>query len=215
LERRCAMPKPESNLRNMFLALTFIAMLMSGALSFVYLKTKDPIARTEQVKREKAIREAIPSFDSLVAIREAVGEGDTLTASLGFAGDTLAGVAVETYTTKGFSGMIKFVVGFTSDGRINNLTGFNHKETPGLGTKMAEPKFRNQFLGKNPETFKLKVKKDGGDVDAISAATITSRAVCDGITKAWVAFGKTRKSLQSYEVDSVSAATPPGEMTKQ
>jgi electron transport complex protein RnfG len=80
---------------------------------------------------------------------------------------------------------------------------------------MTEPKFRNQFLGKNPETFKLKVKKDGGDVDAISAATITSRAVCDGISKAWVAFGKTRKSLMSYEVDSVSAATHTGETTKQ
>jgi len=209
------MPKPESNLRNMFLALTLIAMLMSGALSFVYLKTKDLIARTDQVKREKAIREAIPPFDSLAVIKEPVSEGDTLTASLGFAGDTLTGIVVETYTTKGFSGLIKFVVGFTPDGRINNLTGFAHKETPGLGTKMSEPKFRNQFLGKNPETFKLKVKKDGGDVDAISAATITSRAVCDGISKAWVVFGKIRKGLQPHEVDSVSATTHTGEMTKQ
>ncbi len=85
---------------------------------------------TDQVKKEKAIREAIPPFDSLVVLKEPVSEGDTLTASLGYAGDTLAGIAVETYTTKGFSGMIKFVVGFTSDGRINNLTGFTHKETP-------------------------------------------------------------------------------------
>lgn len=199
----------------MFLALTLIAMLMSGALSFVYLKTKDPIARTDQVKREKAIREAIPPFDSLVVLKEPISEGDTLTTSLGYVGDTLVGVAVETYTTKGFSGLIKFVVGFTPDGRINNLAGFAHKETPGLGTKMSEPKFRNQFLGKNPETFKLKVKKDGGDVDAISAATITSRAVCDGMSKAWVAFGNTRKGLKSHDVDSVSAATRTGEMTNQ
>lgn len=198
------MAKPESNLKNMLLALTLIAMFMSGALSFVYLKTKDPIARTDQVKKEKAIREAIPPFDSIVVYRTPVSAGDTLATAHGYKGDSLSGIAVGTYTNKGFSGLIRFVVGFTPDGRINNLTGFSHKETPGLGTKMSEPKFKNQFLGKNPETFKLAVKKDGGDVDAISAATITSRAVCDGIKRAWTAF----KIAQKHEVDSVSGATP-------
>ncbi|MGB4293017.1 MAG: FMN-binding protein [Bacteroidales bacterium] len=59
------------------------------------------------------------------------------------------------------------------------------KETPGLGTKMTEPFFKDQFNGKNPANFKLKVKKDGGEVDAITAATITSRAFCDALERAY------------------------------
>jgi electron transport complex protein RnfG len=61
----------------------------------------------------------------------------------------------------------------------------SHKETPGLGTKMTEPRFSSQFLGKNPEDFTLKVKKDGGQVDAITAATVSSRAYCDAIQRAF------------------------------
>ncbi len=61
----------------------------------------------------------------------------------------------------------------------------DHKETPGLGTKMTEPEFKEQFTGKNPAEFTLKVKKDGGPVDAITAATISSRAFCDAVQRAY------------------------------
>jgi electron transport complex protein RnfG len=65
-----------------------------------------------------------------------------------------------------------------------DLTVLEHKETPGLGTKMTDPSFKDQFNGKNPDSFQLKVKKDGGKVDAITAATISSRAFCDAVGKA-------------------------------
>ena len=66
-----------------------------------------------------------------------------------------------------------------------NITVLEHKETPGLGTKMTEPLFKNQFIQKNPSEFILKVKKDGGPVDAITAATISSRAFCDAVQRAY------------------------------
>jgi electron transport complex protein RnfG len=179
------MAKLESTLKNMILSLTMISMGMSAALGFVYLQTKGPIAAAEKAKKEAAIREVIPSFDSVSTLKVGIGAGDTLAMTRGYKGGQLIGTAIETYSTKGFSGMIRFVVGVLPDGSINAFGGFNHKETPGLGTKMAEPKFKDQFIGKSPESFKIKVKKDGGDVDAISAATISSRAFCDGLEKAY------------------------------
>ena len=85
------------------------------------------------------------------------------------------------------------MVGMWKDGTINKVEVTDQKETPGLGTKMAEPAFKNQFEGKNPAKFVLKVKKDGGDVDAITAATISSRAVCDAIARAYKAYMDSKK----------------------
>ena len=97
----------------------------------------------------------------------------------------IVGYAVNTYTTKGFSGNISLMAGFKPDGTIMNITVLEHKETPGLGTKMTEPEFKDQFNEKNPAEFILKVKKDGGPVDAITAATISSRAFCDAVQRAY------------------------------
>jgi Na+-translocating ferredoxin:NAD+ oxidoreductase subunit G len=76
------------------------------------------------------------------------------------------------------------MVGLLPDGSINNISVIQQNETPGLGTKMKEPKFKDQFNKKNPSEFKFKVKKDGGHVDAITAATISSRAFCDAVDRA-------------------------------
>jgi len=98
------------------------------------------------------------------------------------------GTAVQTYTNKGFSGHISIMVGFKADGVINDIAVLEHKETPGLGTKMTEPKFKDQFKNLNiaqlPEK-KVKVKKDQGTIEAITAATISSRAFCDAVQRAW------------------------------
>jgi len=95
------------------------------------------------------------------------------------------GYAVKTFTNKGFGGHAEMMAGFLPDGRIYNIIILQHRETPGLGTKMAEPYFSKQFMGKNPATFKLRVKKDGGQVDAITAATVSSRAYCDALQRAF------------------------------
>ena len=82
------------------------------------------------------------------------------------------------------------MVGLLPDGTIYDTAVLTHKETPGLGDKMDKnkSKFSGQFKRKNPSTFSLKVKKDGGAVDAITAATISSRAFCDAIQRAYKAF---------------------------
>jgi electron transport complex protein RnfG len=118
------------------------------------------------------------------------GEGDSLDIYPAKKDNTIVGYAINTNTKKGFSGNISLMAGFKPDGTIINITVLEQKETPGLGNKMAEPPFKNQFNDKNPAQYKLKVKKDGGPVDAITAATISSRAFCDAVQRAYNALQK-------------------------
>jgi electron transport complex protein RnfG len=113
------------------------------------------------------------------------GDGDSLEIYPAKKDDVVVGYAVNTYTKTGFSGNISLMAGFKPDGTIVNITVLEQKETPGLGTKMSESQFKNQFRDKNPSEFILKVKKDGGPVDAITAATISSRAFCDALQRAY------------------------------
>lgn len=184
------MQKLPSTLPNMILSLTIISVLMAIALSFVNEKTKEPIAKGKQAKIIKAIAEVLPPFDNEPTKEVTSIEGEDLVVYKATKGGQWVGSAVKTYSLKGFSGKIVLMVGFLPDGTIYNISVIDQKETPGLGTKMTEPKFKNQFNKKNPNLFKISVKKDGGDVDAITASTITSRAFCDAINRAFEAFKK-------------------------
>jgi len=110
----------------------------------------------------------------------------------------LIGVAIKTRSTKGYSGDIWLMVGLTKTGEIKNVSVIDHKETPGLGTKMTTPAFVNQFLGKHPESMNLKVKKDGGDVDAITGATISSRAYGEAVQLAYDTFNANKEYVTSH-----------------
>lgn len=175
--------KLESNLRNMILSLMIISVVMSAALGYVYLLTKGPIEAANKQKEVSAVTEVIPAFDNDPTTSSKIIDG--LTFYEGTKDGKIVGTAVKTFTEKGFSGRFDMMVGFLPDGTINKTTVIEHKETPGLGSKMTNPKFKDQFNGKKPSEFKMKVKKDGGQVDAITAATISSRAYCDGIQKAY------------------------------
>jgi electron transport complex protein RnfG len=112
---------------------------------------------------------------------------DSITVHRLLKGAENSGVAVQTYTDDGFSGRFTLMVGFLPDGSISNIEVLEHKETPGLGTKMALPAFKDQFKGVKLSDLpgeKILVKKDGGQVDAITAATISSRAFCDAVNRA-------------------------------
>ena len=97
------------------------------------------------------------------------------------------GTAVKTYDNNGFSGLITVLVGFDNDGNIIKSLPLEHNETPGLGDKLDRKKsgFTPQFDDMDPSKVKIKVKKDGGDIDAITAATISSRAYCNAIKLAY------------------------------
>ena len=186
------MAAKKDTLLNMFVALFLICIVAGGVLGIVYNATKDPIAAAENAKRTAAIKNVLPEFKTLktVNVMSAV-EGDNTEIPFHLAYDTdnnFIGAAVETFTNKGFSGNISLMVGILADGTIKNISVLQHAETPGLGSKMEEETFKGQFCDKNPASFNFSVKKDGGDVDAITAATISSRAFCDAVNRALSTF---------------------------
>lgn len=183
------MAKKESNLKNMIIALFAITLVASAALGGIYELTKEPIAAAKLEKKNNAIRQVIPDFDNIptAEVYKEPVNGDTIYFYPGRTGDKLVGTAVETFTNMGFSGEIKVMVGFLPDGTINDVAVLEHEETPGLGDKMERRKsdWSLQFQGKDPESFRIAVKNDGGDVDAITASTISSRAFCDAVKRAY------------------------------
>jgi electron transport complex protein RnfG len=182
------MAKTESTFKNMVLSLTLISLGASACLGYVYQMTKEPIALSILNKKLTAIKLVVPDFNNdpnAEMFRLPTGEGDSLDIYPARKDSIIVGYAVNTNTKKGFSGNINLMAGFKPDGTIISITVLDQKETPGLGTKMTEPLFKDQFKDKNPSQFKLKVKKDGGPVDAITAATISSRAFCDALQRAY------------------------------
>lgn len=186
------MAKKESSLKNMMLSLVVISLVASLALGGIYNITKEPIALAVKAKQESAIKEVLPEFDSLTSYKVMPENGkDSLVINLAYKGDTLVGTAVSTYSNIGYGAtQIRLMVGFLPNTTIQSISVIQQNETPGLGTKMKEPKFKDQFNGKKPDEFKLKVKKDGGQVDAITAATISSRAFCDAVDRAYQTYQK-------------------------
>jgi len=186
------MAKRESTFMNMLITLFGVTLLAAGLLGSVYALTKEPIRIAELKKKNEAIQVVVPGFDNEPSqeVRSLFVDGDSLYFYTARKGDEILGTAVETFTKKGFSGEFKLMVGFKEDGSIIDIAVIKHAETPGLGDKMVKGKsdFSLQFMGKNPESFKLAVKKDRGDVDAITASTITSRAYCDAVQRAYNAF---------------------------
>lgn len=165
-----------------------ITLVASFSLGSIYNMTKEPIEKAKREKQERAIREVIPEFDRMETSKIAARGGDSLTIHIGFSEEKEVGTAVASYSNEGYDPtQIQVMVGFLPDLTIHNTVVIQQKETPGLGTKMKDPVWKNQFNGKNPDVFNLRVKKDGGDVDAITAATISSRAFSDAISRAYEA----------------------------
>jgi len=181
-----------STFANMLIVLLAIGLVSAFALGFTYSKTRPQIEAAAKKKQEKIIREVLDGipFDNEPLAEKYTVEGfDGLELYPAKQGGELVGAAVKTVSPAGYSGNVWLMVGFRPDGTINRTAVVEHKETPGLGTKMATP-WRDQFNGKDPASFKLKVRKDGGDVDAITAATISSRAFSEAVQKAYDAFRK-------------------------
>jgi len=191
------MAKKESTLANMVIALVVITLGASAALGGVYELTKEPIAAAKLEKKNNAISNVIPAFDNVPTadVYKVPLDGDTLYFYPGKLNGELVGTAVESFTMMGFSGEIKIMVGLLPDGSINDVAVLEHKETPGLGDKMERKKseWSIQFQGKDPAEFKIAVTKDGGDIDAITASTISSRAFCDAVSKAYSTYMNNRK----------------------
>ncbi len=196
------MAKLESSLKNMLLSLTLIALVAAGLLAGVYTLTKDTIDATNAKIKAEAKVAVLPQIEGMTVAEEAV-EANGILIYNAYAGEELVGAAVEV-NENGFGGNFRTMVGFDKEGTITGFQVLEHQETPGLGSKMQEwfttDKNRQNVVGVNPGKVNFTVSKDGGDVDAITAATISSRAFLLAVTKAYNAY-------MNGEVEGVSGAT--------
>ena len=191
----------QSSFKNMTICLFAICVVCSSLLAGVYALTKEPIDAAAKAKNEAAIMEVLPETAVTVEEERTVEfEGASYTYNLAYdeVGNTV-GCAINVAPV-GFGGPIAIKVGFDVNGVIWNTKVLSQAETPGLGAKCVEPSFSSQFKGFDPAAKKLAVKKDGGDVDAITASTITSRAYTDGLAlavKVFQAIGQTPMPLEA------------------
>lgn len=185
----------KSSLPNMVLILVLVAGLSALILGFVYEKTKEPIQNSKDNRELEAITEIVPAgFDNNPFAEKTIITTSDNKSRLEMypvrTNGVITALAIKSYSNKAFGGKIEIIVGITLDGKLSGYKVIDHKETPGLGTKVMEDKFSHQFTGMNPDKIDFRVKQDGGDIDAVTAATISSRAVVDAIQRAYDAYNK-------------------------
>ncbi|MDR2764133.1 MAG: RnfABCDGE type electron transport complex subunit G [Tannerella sp.] len=221
------MTKLESSFINMLLALAGVSLFAAAALGLVYSLTEAPIAASKTAGQQRAVKEVLPSHERLEG-PETVEVEDLGTFEIykAYDGDHhFAGAAVTSFSKKGFSGEIKILVGFDEQGFITDYSVLEQKETPGLGTKIVDwfkpavqvkkslverltgyeassGERKNSIIGKNPAVDALTVAQDGGDIDAITAATISSRAFLEAVRNACAAYSNNPGAM-----DAASGAT--------
>lgn len=186
----------ESSFKNMVLVLTSIACLSGAILGSVNALTKDAIDQSKLAKQENAIKTVAPAYDNNPIADQWETDLPDGTKAIIFPakmGDETVGAAVQATTKKGFSGEITIMVGFDKEGTIKDYIVLQHAETPGLGSKMQDwYHTKSNILGMNPSKNNLKIKSEGCEVDAITAATITSVAFFDAVSNAYNAFTNTQ-----------------------
>lgn len=195
----------KSTLFNMVMVLFVITLLASAGVGAVHMITEEPIAEARVKATREALKQVLPEFDETEDTALTV-ENLPVTVHTASEKGRVVGYAVESMTN-GFSGVIRLMVGFAPDGQILNIRVLEQAETPGLGTKMVDAgnPLEKSFVGRNPAQMKLGVKKDGGDVDALTAATISSRAYVDAVSRAYKAYCE--KAGVEAAVNTVSGAS--------
>ena len=196
------MKKLESSFMNMVIVLTVITIIAAACLGAMNNATAEPIAASKKAKQEAAIKAVLPEFasvDTAVIINEQ---------KIFRAYDTennLVGIAIET-AELGFGGDVTTMVGFDANGVLVEYSLLQHAETPGLGSKLVDWfKVKSDIRGAGADKMPLRVSKDGGEFDAITAATISSRAFLNSINKAYETYQIARG--ETPIVDAWSEAT--------
>lgn len=198
------MAKIESSFKNMTIVLSIITGIAAIGLGFVYKLTLDPIAQVKIKELQNSINLVVPGADKGTINEFAVmpDEGnDSLYFYEVMIDDQREATAVLSYTDRGFSGRFTIMVGFDIEGNIIDNNILEHKETPGLGDKASKSKsnWNDQFKGLNLSETNLDVDQN---VDAITAATITSRAYCDALERAHRAYIKHYNNEQTTANDA-------------
>ena len=173
--------KTESTVKYVLrIALTLLAItaVVAVILAAVNSVTAPRIAAQNEQKTQNAIEAVLPGGGQEVTFTD-----DTGLVTAAYKGDN--GCAIQV-TPNGFNGTVTMMVGVDNDGKVTGISIISHTETAGLGATAAADTdagraFRDQFIGMSGT---VSVAKDGGEVDALTGATITSRAVCAGVNAA-------------------------------
>lgn len=194
------MKKLQSSLVNMAVVLTVISVVAGATLAYVNLVTEGPIAEEKERTLQSGIKKVILGSDQgdlNVTAKDSVNETTWVYR-------TDKGVAVQS-AVNGFGGQLKVLVGFADDGSILGYTILETQETPGLGVK-ADKWFqkdgKGSIIGRNPGETELRVKQDNGDVNAITASTITSRAFLKAVMQAYDTYKHTAKAGEGTDAES-------------
>ena len=170
----------------MVLTLSIICTSSGLLMALVYDATKGPIAQARRDKKNAAISQVLPPHDNEPATSQVTVDygGESWTFYVARNAGDYVGAACESVSSDGYGGDIRVMVGLAADDTVNHVVILGHKETPGLGARIAEDAFRNRFSGKSIVDTQWSVAKDGGDIDGITAATISSRAVIGAVRDA-------------------------------
>lgn len=194
------MSAPQTSLWRMAASLGAVTVIAAAVLAAVYSLTAGPVREAEARAQREAIAAVTPPFDNSPAPVPITPPGEEVPVEVFplTLGGKDAGAAVETYSDAGFSDRIRLMVGFDADGAITGYRVLSHSETPGLGAKMdswfRDSRGHRSVIGRNPADGTLRVSRDGGDVDGITAATITSRAFLDAVNRAHACYIRYRQT---------------------
>lgn len=194
------MKKLASSLLWMVVSLGLVTILAAAVLSYVYEATEEPIADMERQKKTEAIAAVVPPFDNDPMTEIWVDKESGCTVYIAKKDGDVVGGAVESYSPNGFSGRVDVIFGFDAAGTVTGYRVIKHAETPGLGAKMEQwfrdPQGHRSVIGRSPADNNLTVSKDGGEVDGITAATISSRAFLDALRRGYESFRKSNNFVR-------------------
>lgn len=178
----------QSNLKNMVLCLTAVCLVCAALLGGMYVLTAAPIQKANEDSLKASIGQVLPEGGELSESKPITVGGQESRYYASTKDGAVQAYAIQS-TTVGFGGPLVLMVGITADGKVYNTSVLSHSETPGLGAKCnTDEKFMSQFRNLDPAVTALQVTKDGGDIDAITASTITSRAYALAVQNALDAF---------------------------
>ena len=195
------------NMLKLLLPLTAISAVCAAVLAVVDSFTRLPIANIATLKANRAAQAVMPAGVKALVARPDPADTNVVL-FVGYADDTrtkVLGYAVPGTSPNGYAGDIRLMAGLTADRAVITYRVLSANETPGLGAKLGDAAFAAQFAGKPAAA--LKVKKDGGAIDALTGATITSRAVCEALADAVARVDR----LEGRASAAVPAAPPPQE----
>jgi electron transport complex protein RnfG len=190
-----------SEMKKLILVLAAVCFVAAFGLALSYQLTRERIAAAQLEFELRAVREvvALDHMDIPVIIEKKELAGIPVYRAVRDIEPVVLGVAVVGYG-RGFSGPVKIIVGIDTKGVITGIEVLSHLETPGLGARITENFFLNEFKGKQLGD-EIKIKRDGGDIDAITGATVSARAVSEGVEAALTLFFSEKNKILQEEVN--------------